>query len=63
MTKVVLTVLVLCTLTACSKTQKGSQKTQPMDAILDGTFATDAAMQEERFEQDSYIKDQEQRYE
>ena len=62
MIKVIITLVVLCTLTACSKTQKGSQRTQPMDAIIDGTYATDAAMQEERIEQDNYIKDQEQRY-
>ena len=34
-----------------------------MDAILNGTFATDAAMQEERVQQDNYISEQEQRYE
>jgi hypothetical protein len=34
-----------------------------MDAIIDGTFATDKAMQEERTAQDDYIKEQEERYE
>lgn len=34
-----------------------------MDAILDGTFATDTAMQEERVEQGNYITEQERRYE
>jgi len=34
-----------------------------MDAIIDGTFATDKAMQEERLEQGSYIQEQEERYE
>jgi|TARA_B100001964_G_C13679004_1_gene356698 hypothetical protein len=63
MIKVIITLVVLCTLTACSKTQKGSQRTQPMDAIIDGTYATDAAMQEERVEQENYIGQQEQLYE
>jgi hypothetical protein len=34
-----------------------------MDAIVNGTFATDTAMQEERIQQGSYIQEQEQRYE
>jgi len=34
-----------------------------MDAIVDGTFATDKAMQEERTEQGEYIEEQEERYE
>ncbi len=34
-----------------------------MDAIVDGTFATDKAMQEERVQQGDYIEEQEQRYE
>jgi hypothetical protein len=33
-----------------------------MDAIVDGTFATDTAMQEERMQQGNYIQEQEQRY-
>ncbi len=34
-----------------------------MESIIDGTFATDKAMQEERIEQGDYISEQEQRYE
>jgi|TARA_B100000959_G_scaffold284350_1_gene355752 hypothetical protein len=34
-----------------------------MDAIVDGSFATDKAMQEERAGQGSYIQEQEERYE
>jgi hypothetical protein len=34
-----------------------------MDAIVNGTFATDTAMQEERIQQGNYIQEQEQRYE
>jgi hypothetical protein len=49
--------------TACTKTTKNTERTQPMDAILDGTFATDTAMQEERVEQGDYIDEQENRYE
>jgi hypothetical protein len=47
----------------CTKKTSDTQRTQPMDAILNGTFATDAAMQEERVQQDNYISEQEQRYE
>jgi hypothetical protein len=54
---------VLCMATACAKTTKNTERTQPMDAILDGTFATDTAMQEERVEQGDYIDEQENRYE
>ncbi len=49
--------------TACAKTTKNTERTQPMDAILNGTFATDAAMQEERVQQGDYIDEQENRYE
>jgi hypothetical protein len=34
-----------------------------MDAIIEGTFATDKAMQEERTQQDGYIQEQKERYE
>ena len=54
---------VLCMATACAKTTKNTERTQPMDAILNGTFATDAAMQEERVQQGDYINEQENRYE
>ncbi len=48
----------------CTKTTStNSQRTQPMDAIINGTFATDAAMQEERVQQGDYIAEQERRYE
>jgi hypothetical protein len=47
----------------CTKKTSNTQRTQPMDAILNGTFATDAAMQEERVQQGDYISEQEQRYE
>ena len=48
----------------CTKTTStNSQRTQPMDAIVNGTFATDAAMQEERVQQGNYIAEQERRYE
>ena len=49
--------------TACAKTAKNTERTQPMDAIMNGTFATDTAMQEERVEQGDYIGEQENRYE
>jgi hypothetical protein len=61
--KTVLLLTALCAMTACSNTQKNSQRTQPLDAIVDGSFATDQAMQEERAEQGAYIAEQEQRYE
>ena len=54
---------VLCMATACAKTAKNTERTQPMDAIMNGTFATDTAMQEERVEQGDYIGEQENRYE
>ena len=48
----------------CTKTTStNSQRTQPMDAIVNGTFATDVAMQEERVQQGDYIAEQERRYE
>ena len=34
-----------------------------MGAIVDGTFATDTAMQEERVQQGEYVQEQEQLYE
>jgi hypothetical protein len=43
--------------------QKDSNKTPPMKAIINGTFATDTAMQEERTYQGDYITEQEKRYE
>jgi hypothetical protein len=61
--KLILLLFVLCMATACTKTTKNTERTQPMDAILDGTFATDTAMQEERVEQGDYIDEQENRYE
>jgi len=54
--------MIFCAL-GCNKTQKNSDRTSTMDAIIDGTFATDKAMQEERLEQGSYIQEQEERYE
>jgi len=54
--------VLFCTL-GCNKAQKNSERTSTMDAIIDGTFATDKAMQEERTAQDDYIKEQEERYE
>ena len=59
--------LLLClsfsiSIAGCSKTKKDGSKTN-IDSILDGTFATDEAMQEERVKQGNYIKEQEQRYE
>jgi len=48
---------------ACNSAEKDAGRTSTMDAILDGTFATDKAMQEERTEQDNYIKEQQERYE
>jgi hypothetical protein len=53
----------LCLMTACTTMHKDSQKTPPLEAIINGTFATDTAMQEERDEQGVYISEQEQRYE
>jgi hypothetical protein len=53
-------VLVVC-LCGCNKT-KNNDRTSTMDAIVDGTFATDTAMQEERMQQGNYIQEQEQRY-
>ncbi len=47
----------------CTKAQKNSDRTSTMDAIVDGTFATDKAMQEERTQQENYIQEQEERYE
>ncbi|MAI67887.1 MAG: hypothetical protein CMJ26_08440 [Phycisphaerae bacterium] len=61
--KTVLLLIFFCSATACAKTQKNSQRTQPLDAIVNGTFATDAAMQEERTIQGDYIAEQEERYE
>ena len=55
-------VLLACSL-GCQKAQKSSNRTSTMDAIVDGSFATDKAMQEERTEQGSYIQEQEERYE
>jgi hypothetical protein len=46
----------------CNKTKNEGKKSN-MDAIIEGTFATDRAMEEERIEQGNYIKEQEQRYE
>lgn len=57
---------ICCTFTAtslgCNKTKNEGKKSN-MEAILDGTFATDSAMQEERIGQGKYINEQEQRYE
>lgn len=61
--KTLLVLLVLCTATACTSMQKNSQKPKPMEAIINGTFATDTAMQEERTDQGDYIAEQEERYE
>jgi hypothetical protein len=55
--------LILFCAIGCNKVQKNSERTSTMDAILDGSFATDKAMQEERAEQGSYIQEQEERYE
>jgi hypothetical protein len=57
-----ISIVLLGFLTGCNKTDNGEKKSN-MDAIIDGTFATDTAMQEERVEQGNYIKEQEQRYE
>ena len=59
--------LLLClsfsiSIAGCSKTKKDGSKTN-IEAIMDGTFATDEAMQEERVKQGNYINEQEQRYE
>ncbi len=62
-TIVLLLFTIFCAMTACTNMNKNSQKTPPMEAIVNGTFATDAAMQEERIEQGSYIAEQERRYE
>jgi len=63
--KAILSLLAIClfvfTTTSCSKTKNNSKKPN-MEAIVDGTFATDSAMQEERIEQGNYIEEQEQRY-
>ncbi|MBC8201965.1 MAG: hypothetical protein H8E86_07945 [Planctomycetes bacterium] len=64
--KIVLLLIAACTTFAsvsCSKTNNSLNQRSSMDAIADGTFATDKAMQEERHEQGNYIKEQEQRYE
>ncbi|MDP7005390.1 MAG: hypothetical protein QF718_04180 [Phycisphaerales bacterium] len=47
----------------CESTQKSTGRTPAMEAIVNGSFATDEAMQEERIEQGNYINEQEQRYE
>jgi hypothetical protein len=48
---------------SCSKSNNSLNKRSSMDAIVDGTFATDTAMQEERVQQGEYVQEQEQRYE
>ncbi len=55
--------LLLFCILGCNNAQKNSGRTSTMDAIVDGTFATDKAMQEERTEQGEYIEEQEERYE
>jgi hypothetical protein len=59
----ILLLIIVCLLTACNKTENASAKRSAMDSIVDGTFATDKAMQEERIEQNNYINEQEQLYE
>jgi hypothetical protein len=54
--------VLFCTI-GCTKAQKSSERTSTIDAIIDDTFATDKAMQEERVEQGGYINEQEERYE
>jgi hypothetical protein len=61
--KIVLVLIALCFMVSCSKTNNSLNKRSSMDAIVDGTFATDKAMQEERVQQGDYIEEQEQRYE
>ena len=53
--------IVCLTMAGCTKTTSNGKKSN-MESIIDGTFATDAAMQEERIEQGNYIQEQEQRY-
>jgi hypothetical protein len=52
-----------CAMFSCSKTNNSLNKRSSIDAIVDGTFATDNAMQKERVQQGDYIEEQEQRYE
>lgn len=61
--KIALVIIAVCGMVSCSKTDNSLNNRSSIGAIVDGTFATDTAMQDERVQQGDYIEEQEQRYE